>query len=77
MESIITPGSIGSSFALLAKLGIIIFLIVYIVFSLAVGKQVKIMTDTLEVGFESQMKAIAFIHLVLSVAVLIVAIIIL
>lgn len=69
--------SIGSSFALLAKIGIIIFLIVYIIFSFAVSKQVKIMTDTLEVGFESQIKAIALIHIALSVAVLVIAIIIL
>jgi hypothetical protein len=69
--------AIGSSFALLAKMGIIIFLIVYIIFSFAVSKQVKIMTDTLEVGFESQIKVIALIHIALSVAVLVVAIIIL
>jgi hypothetical protein len=69
--------SIGSSLALLAKTGIIIFLIVYIIFSFAVSKQVKIMTDTLEVGFESQIKVIALIHIALSVAVLIIAIIVL
>jgi len=69
--------TIGNSFALLAKVGIIIFLLVYVVFSFAVGKQVKIMTDTLEVGFESQIRAISFIHLVLSIAVLVIAIIIL
>jgi hypothetical protein len=68
---------IESSFALGVKIGIIIFLIVYIVFSFAVSKQVKIMTDTLEVGFETQIKAIALIHLILSVVVLIIAIIIL
>lgn len=69
--------AIGSSVALIAKIGIIIFLIVYIIFSFAVSKQVKIMTDTLEVGFESQIKAIALIHIALSVAVLVIAIIIL
>jgi hypothetical protein len=68
---------IGSSFALLAKIGILIFLIVYIIFSFAVSKQVKIMTDTLEVGFETQIKAMALIHLTLSVVVLMIAIIIL
>ena len=69
--------TIGSSFALLAKIGIIIFLLVYVVFSFAVSKQVKIMTDTLEVGFETQLKAIALIHLVLSIIVLVVGIVIL
>ena len=68
---------IGSSFALGAKIGIIIFLIVYIIFSFAVSKQVKIMTDTLEVGFETQIKAVALIHLILSVVVLLIAIVIL
>ena len=68
---------IGSSLALGVKIGIIIFLIVYIIFSFAISKQVKIMTDTLEVGFETQIKAMALIHLILSVVVLIIAIIIL
>lgn len=68
---------IGSSMALLAKIGIIIFLIVYIVFSFTVRKQVKIMTDTLEVGFESQIKAIALFHVIVSVVVLVIAIIVL
>lgn len=68
---------IGSSLALGAKIGIIIFLIVYIIFSFAINKQVKIMTDTLEVGFETQIKAMALIHLILSVVVLIIAIFIL
>jgi len=69
--------AIGSSVALIAKIGIIIFLIVYTIFSFAVSKQVKIMTDTLEVGFESQIKVMVLIHIVLSVAVLVVAIIVL
>jgi len=69
--------AIGSSVALIAKIGIIIFLIVYAIFSFAVSKQVKIMTDTLEVGFESQIKVMVLIHIVLSVAVLVVAIIVL
>jgi len=64
---------IGNSFSLAAKIGIIIFLVVYIIFSVAVTKQVKIMTDTLEVGFETQIKAMALIHLILSVVVLIIA----
>jgi hypothetical protein len=68
---------IGSSLSLVAKIGIIIFLIVYLIFSYAVSKQVKIMTDTLEVGFETQIKAMALIHLILSAVVLIIAIIIL
>ena len=68
---------VGNSVSLLAKAGIITFLVIYIIFSYIVSKQVKTMTDTLEVGFESQIKAIGFVHLVLSVTVLIVAIIIL
>jgi hypothetical protein len=69
--------TIGSSLAILAKIGVIVFLVVYIFFSVAVRKQVKIMTDTLEVGFESQIKAMALMHLIVSFVVLIIAIVIL
>lgn len=69
--------SFENPISFLAKIGIIVFLIVYIIFSFAVSKQVKIMTDTLEVGFETQIKSLAFIHVALSIAVLLIAIIIL
>lgn len=69
--------TIGSSVSLIAKSGILIFLIIYIIFSYAVGKQVNTMTDTLEVGFETQIKVIAMIHLVLSIVVFLTAIVIL
>ena len=64
-------------FLFLLKVVIIIFLLLYNVFSIIVVKQTKIMTEVLEVGFESYIKFIAILHFVFALGVLLLAIIIL
>lgn len=59
------------------KIFIILFLVIYIVFAFVVVRQVQLMTQTLEVGFEGQLKFLAFIHLLFAVATLILAFLIL
>lgn len=59
------------------KVLILVFLLIYVVFAFVVVKQVKLMTVTLEVGFEKQLKLLSFIHLLFALAVLVFAIIIL
>lgn len=61
----------------LIKILIIIFLSIYIVFALVVMRQVQLMTKTLEVGFETQLKFLSFAHLLAAVGVLVFGIIIL
>lgn len=59
------------------KILIIILLAIYIVFSYVIIRQVQLMTDTLVIGFETQLKFLAFIHFLFAVGVLIFSIIIL
>jgi len=59
------------------KIFIIIFLSIYIIFALVVVRQVQLMTKTLEVGFENQLKFLSIMHLMAAAGVLIFAILIL
>lgn len=59
------------------KIFIIIFLSLYIIFALVVMRQVQLMTKTLEVGFENQLKFLTFTHFIAAVGVLVFAIAIL
>lgn len=59
------------------KILIIILLAIYIVFSYVIIRQVQLMTDTLVIGFEKQLKFLAFVHFLFAIAVLIFSIIIL
>lgn len=64
------------SVLLLIEVATIIFLIFYIIFAAVVIKQVKIMTETLEVGFEGAVKLLAFMHFVFALCALFVSIIV-
>ncbi len=59
------------------KILVIILLGIYIVFSYVIVRQVQLMTDTLEIGFESQLKFLSFLHFLFAIAVLVFSIIIL
>lgn len=61
----------------LIKILVIILLGIYIVFAYVLVRQVQLMTDTLVIGFEKQIKFLAFIHFLFAIAVLIFSIIIL
>lgn len=47
----------------LLEVAVTAFLIIYLIFAIVLVRQVKIMTDTLEVGFEKQIKIISYLHL--------------
>lgn len=68
---------IGLSVWGIVKICVLIILFLYIIFAYVVVRQVKLMTDTLEVGFESQLKFFSLIHLFFAIGVLIFAFIIL
>lgn len=59
------------------KIFVIIFLFIYVIFSLVVIKQVSLMAQTLEVGFEKQLKFLSFLHFLFAVGVLVFGFIIL
>lgn len=61
----------------IVKILTIVLLGMYILFSLVVIRQVKLMTDTLQLGLEGTMKFLAYAHLVFAVLVLLTAVIIL
>ena len=60
-----------------AKSILIIFLLIYVVFAAVVIRQARMMTDTLEVGFETQIKFLVLIHFALAVLALVLSFIIL
>jgi hypothetical protein len=62
---------------LIVKSFVLVLMGMYIIFSLVVVRQVKMMTDTLQLGFEPLAKFMAFAHLAFAVLVLLFAIIIL
>lgn len=66
-----------NNFWLIAKIFVLIGLFIYNIFAIVIVKQTFHMTDTLEVGFELPIRAIAFLHLVFALFVFIVAIMIL
>lgn len=59
------------------ELALIVFSAFYIIFAIIVLKQVYQMTETLEVGFEQTIKAIAWFHLIFALATLAASIVIL
>lgn len=68
---------LGISVLAVAKIFASIAFLIYIVFAVVVVRQVQLMTDTLEVGFETPLKMIALGHLIFAVVVLLTALIIL
>lgn len=68
---------LGVSVWFIAKIFVLIALIIYIVFAWVIVRQVKLMTQTLEVGFEIPLRILAFAHLIFGVVVFLVALIIL
>lgn len=59
------------------KIFMTIFLIIYIIFAFVIVRQVQLMTQTLEVGFEKQLKFLAILHFLFAIAVLVFSILIL
>lgn len=61
----------------IVKIFALFALLIYVVFSVVVVRQVNLMTETLEVGFELPLKVVALAHLILAVLVFLFALIIL
>lgn len=68
---------LGISIWVIAKILFLIAIVVYIIFALVVVRQVNLMVDTLEVGFETPIRLFAWGHLLFSIGVLILALLIL
>lgn len=68
---------LGFTIWAVVKILILIFLAIYIIFALVLIKQVTLMTTTLEVGFETQLKLLSYLHFLFAIAVFAFAIIIL
>lgn len=68
---------LGVSIWPIIKFFVIIALGLYIAFALVVVRQVQLMIDTVEVGFEGSLRLLAVIHLLFAISVLIFALIIL
>lgn len=60
---------------ILIKIAVLAFLFFYLLFAGIVVKQVRVMTETLQVGFEAPIKVIALIHFVFALVTLFLAII--
>jgi len=69
--------SVAPALLFILKAVVFVFLALYIIFAVVIIRQVKIMTDTLEVGFETPIILLSYIHLAFSVCVLLLAIFIL
>lgn len=68
---------LGISIWGVAKVFILIAFFLYIIFSFVVVRQVQLMTGTLEVGFETQLKIISYLHLAFAILVFLAALIVL
>lgn len=68
--SVITPFILQ-----IIKWSIVIFLIGYLIFAAVIMRQVKLMIDTIRVGFETQIKILAVLPMILGVLILIFALI--
>lgn len=68
---------LGVSILLIAKIFTLFALVLYLIFALVVIRQVALMIDTLNVGFEAPIKLLAYFHLGFAVLVLLIALIIL
>lgn len=67
----------GISIWLVVKIATLILLGLYLVFSLVIVRQVKLMTDTLSLGFEALIIMLGYVHLAFAVLVFLTALIIL
>lgn len=67
----------GISIWLIIKIAILVLLGIYIMFCLIVIRQIKLITSTLSLGFESTITTFGYIHLTLAIVIFLAALIIL
>lgn len=61
----------------IAKGFVIFAIILYLVFAFVVIKQVRLMTETLEIGFEAPIRYFAYLHFLFALGILLLTVIIL
>lgn len=61
----------------LAKLAFLFANILYLVFAVVVVRQVYLMTNTVQTGFEFQIRSLAWLHLFIAIGVFLLAIVLL
>lgn len=66
---------LGTSIWLIFKILALILLGMYLIFALVMVKQVQLMTDTLQLGFELPVKVLSYIHFIFAVFVFLAALI--
>jgi len=69
--------AIGISIWVIVKIAGLILMAMYLVFALVMVRQVRLMTDTLQLGFETPVILFSYIHLVFAVIVFFAALFIL
>lgn len=57
----------------LVKIASLILLGMYLVFALVVVRQIKLMTDTLQLGYEGFVRMLGYIHLIFAILVFLAA----
>jgi hypothetical protein len=62
---------------IIIKILLLVVLGMYNIFAFVVTRQVKVMTDTLTLGFESVVKFLSFFHMMFAIFVFIVALLVL
>lgn len=72
METLLTFAN-GFSIWLVVKAFAIILLLMYLIFALVVVRQVKMMTRTLQLGFEGPVTFLSYAHLIFAIFVLLAA----
>ena len=68
---------LNTTFLLVMRVGLTIFLLVYLFFAVIVIRQIKTMTDTLEVGLEVPIKILGIAHFLGALLILILSFLIL
>ena len=61
----------------IVKLATLIILTIYLIFALVVVRQVRLMTDTLQLGFEGIVIFLSYLHLIFAVFVFLMTMVIL
>jgi hypothetical protein len=68
---------IGIDFWLIIKIAALVLLGMYLVFAWVIVRQVRLMTDTLQLGFEGPTKLLAYIHMIFAIFVFLAALLLL
>jgi len=68
---------LGISVWLVVKIFAILAFLIYLLFALVIVRQVRLMTETIQVGFETPLKFLSYVHLTFAGVVLLLALIIL